>query len=79
MAVVKHKLYGKFDFLPLLKLGLAYEAMFSLLGSHLDLSEHIIMTLPCRLIDILEVATNKKTFSYAESLGSTCEMELFLK
>ena len=45
---------------------LVFEVICSLLGSHLDYSEHVIMTVPCRLIHSLKVAINKKICSYAE-------------
>ena len=60
-------LYGKIGFLPSLKLVLVYEVSFGLLGSHLDLPEHIIMAIPCRFIYSVEVVINGKKF-----LKSTC-------
>lgn len=45
---------------------LVFEVICSLLGSHLDYSEHIIMPVRCRLIHSLKVAVNKKICSYAE-------------
>ena len=66
MADVKHWLYDTIDLLPLQKLVLVYEVFFGLLGSHLDLPQHIIMTVPCRLIPSLEAAINKKTYSYMQ-------------
>ena len=57
--------------LPLQKLVLVYEVMFSLLGSHIDLPEHIIITFPHRLIRNLEVSINNKTVYYANFSLST--------
>ena len=62
--------------LPLQKLVLVYEAMFSLLGSHIDLPEHIIIPFPHRLIHSLEVSINNKTECYANFLLSTWGREL---
>ena len=54
--------------------------MFGLLGSHLDLSEHIIMAIRCRLIHIWDAVANKKVCSYANVLESSFEREfLFMQ
>ena len=61
-GLVYDGLHGATDILSLQKLFLLYEAFFSLLGSHLDIPERILMTIPYGFIPSL-VATNKKTFS----------------
>lgn len=53
--------------------------MFGLLGSHLDLPEYIKMTVPCRLMQNLEVALPMRKCPYTKCLQSTCDKELIFK
>ena len=61
------------------RLVLVYEVRFGLLGSHLDLTEYIKMTVPCRLMQNLEVALPMRKCPYARCLQSTCGKELIFK
>lgn len=56
-------MHGATDILSLKKLVLIYELIFSFLGSHLDIPEHILMTVHCRFIHSL-VAINTKMRSW---------------
>ena len=53
-------MHGATDILSLKMLVLVYEVTSSLLGSHLDIPEHILMTVHCRFVHSL-VAINTKT------------------
>ena len=48
--------------IPLEEVVLIYETIVTVCVSQVNFPEHILMTVPCRLIHSLEVAVNKKAY-----------------